>query len=65
MMTTIACSQMKMTVPESIAAITYNAAAALGLESKIGSLEPGTRFRACQIKAESYESLPYCFGELA
>ncbi len=64
LMTTIACAQMKMTVAESIAAITYNAAAALGLEKEIGSLEAGKQFRVCQLKAQSYEVLPYYFGEL-
>lgn len=64
LMTTIACTQMKMTIAESIAGITYNAAAALGLETQIGSLEAGKQFRVCQLKAQSYESLPYCFGEL-
>jgi len=64
LMTTLACAQMKMTIPEAIAGITYNAAAALGLENEIGSLEVGKQFRVCQLKADSYESLPYCFGEL-
>lgn len=64
LMTTIACSQMKMTVAESIAAITYNAAVALGLENKLGSLEPGKQFRVTHLNAQSYEVLPYCFGEL-
>jgi len=64
LMTTLACSQMKMTIPEAITAVTYNAAAALGIEKKMGSLEPGKLFRTCQLKAASYEVLPYCFGEL-
>lgn len=64
LMTTLACTQMKMTVAEAIAGVTYNAAAALGLENQIGSLEAGKQFRVCQIKAQSYEALPYCFGEL-
>ncbi len=64
LMTTLACTQMKMTIPEAIAGITYNAAAALGLEKRLGSLEPGKLFRTCQLKAPSYEVLPYCFGEL-
>ncbi len=64
LMTTLACTQMKMTVAESIAGITYNAAAALGMENEIGSLEIGKLFRVCQIKGSSYESLPYMFGEL-
>jgi imidazolonepropionase len=64
LMTTIACSQMKMTVAEAITAITYNAAVALKLEDRLGSIEVGKEFRICQLKAESYEVLPYCFGEL-
>jgi len=64
LMTTIACSQMKMTIPEAIAGITYNAAAALGIEDEYGSLQVGRPFRVCQLKADSYEVLPYCFGEL-
>jgi imidazolonepropionase len=63
LMTTIACSQMQMTVPESLAAITYNAAAALGLENEFGTLEKGKQFRVCHLSKTSYESLPYCFGE--
>ncbi len=64
LMTTIACSQMKMTIAEAIAGITYNAAAALGVEDTYGSLQVGRPFRVCQLKAESYEVLPYSFGEL-
>ncbi len=64
LMTTLACTQMQMTVPEAMAAITYNAAAALGLEKELGSLEAGKPFRVCQLKGSSYEVLPYCFGEM-
>ena len=64
-MTTLACSQMNMTVPEALAGITYNAAAALGLESTIGSIEPGKLFRVCNLNVDSYEMIPYVFGELA
>lgn len=65
LMTTLACSQMKMTIAEAIAAVTYNAAKALCLEDEVGALLPGRPFRACQLKAESFDVLPYCFGELA
>jgi len=64
LMTTIACSQMKMSVAEAIAGVTYNAAKALCLEDQVGALLPGRPFRACQLKADSFEVLPYCFGEL-
>jgi len=64
LMTTLACSQMKMTIPEAIAAVTYNAAAALKLEGEFGVIEAGRQFRVCTLKADSYEALPYAFGEL-
>ena len=56
---------MKMTVPESLAAVTYNAAAALNLEDEFGVLDVGRKFRVTQLKgASSVDSLPYSFGEL-
>lgn len=64
LMTTLACCQMGMTVAEALAGVTYNAAAALGVEGRIGTLEVGKEFRAFQIRGDSYESLTYCFGEL-
>ncbi len=65
LMTTLACSQMKMTVPEALAGVTYNAAAALNLEDEFGVLDVGRTFRVTQLKgASSAESLPYSFGEL-
>jgi imidazolonepropionase len=64
LMTTLACSQMKMTVPEALAAVTYNAAAALRLEKEFGTIEIGKPFRVCTLKGDSYEVLPYCFGEV-
>lgn len=64
LMTTLACSQMKMTVPEALAGITYNAAKALNLEDEFGVLDVGRPFRVTQLKASSVEALPYSFGEL-
>ncbi len=64
LMTTLACSQMGMTIPEALAAVTHNAAAALGLGDEAGYLAVGRPFRVCQFQAESYEALPYWFGEL-
>ena len=63
-MTTLACSQMGMTVPEVITGITYNAAAAVGMENTIGSVEVGKQFQVTKLKADSYEVIPYWFGEL-
>lgn len=65
LMTTLACTQMQMTIAESLAAITYNAAAALGVADRVGTIEVGREFRVCQLQEQSYKSIPYCFGELA
>ncbi len=64
LMTTLACSQMKMTVPEALAGITYNAAAALKLENEFGVLDVGRTFRVTTLRSSSVEALPYSFGEL-
>ncbi len=64
LMTTLACSQMKMTVAESLAGVTYNAAAALNLEDEFGVLDVGRLFRVTQLRSSSFEALPYSFGEL-
>lgn len=64
LMTTLACSQMGMTIEESIAGITYNAAAALGIEERIGTIEVGQIFKVARFKTESYQSIPYSFGEI-
>lgn len=60
---TLACSQMGMTIPEAIVAMTLNAAAALGLEQNFGSLEVGKRFAVTEIDEPSFESFVYRFGE--
>lgn len=58
---TIACSQMKMTVPEVIAAITFNAAKALSLTDR-GYIEQGAMADFSIFNAPTYEYLPYNFG---
>ncbi len=63
LMATLACSQMKMTPAEAITAMTYNAAAALGIEKTRGSIEVGKDFRVTRLHIPSYESVPYFFGE--
>ncbi len=64
LMTTFACSQMKMTVAEAIAAVTFNAAAATGLENEWGTVAVGNRLRVCEVTADHYEAIPYAFGEV-
>lgn len=64
LMATLGCTQLKMTVPEALAAITYAAAKALGLESTYGSLEPGKRFAVAAFDLATPEDLPARFGEV-
>ena len=40
---TIACLELKLTPAEALAAVTINAAHALGLGDEIGSIEPASR----------------------
>lgn len=61
---TIACTQMGMTVPEAINAVTLNAAKALGIENELGSIEVGKTFSVFKAKIPSFEYLPYSFGDI-
>lgn len=63
LMTTLACCQMKLTVPEAIVAITLNAAAALGVAPSDYAIRAGNPARLASFEAPSFESLPYSFGE--
>jgi imidazolonepropionase len=54
--------EMKMSLPEVIAAYTYNAAAALQLQDNIGSLEPGKFADFISIKSD-WRDLFYSIGE--
>lgn len=65
LMTTLACSAMQMTIPEALSAVTYNAARALSLQDDYGSLEAGKKFAVLRLQSNSYESLPYSFGEVS
>ncbi len=63
LMMTLACSQLRLTVAESVASVTYNAAAALGLEGELGTLEAGKQMRWCAVAALDAAALPHAFGE--
>ena len=63
LITTIAVTQMKMTLPEALAAITYNAAKSLGLQHRIGSVEVGKDADLAFFEMPSYKYLPYHFGD--
>ena len=62
MIITLATLQMKMTVAEAIIASTINAAYALELGDKIGSLEKGKNADILIMDMPSYKYLPYHFG---
>ena len=58
----LACHKMRMTPAEAITASTMNAAAALGLEKKVGSLECGKRADILIIDVPRHSHIPYRFG---
>jgi len=60
---TLAITQMKMTIPEALSAITYNAAKSLGLERERGSIEVGKVADLALFDIPSYSYLPYHFGD--
>jgi len=58
----LACHKMRMTPAEAITASTMNAAAALGLEKKIGTLEYGKRADILIVDVPRHSHIPYRFG---
>ena len=62
MMIAIACSHMRLTPAEAVAAATYNAAFVVSRESQVGSLERGKRADFLILDCEDYREIPYRFG---
>jgi imidazolonepropionase len=62
MVLSLACTQMKMSPAETIAASTLNAAHSLGRGDKIGSLEAGKLANFAIFDCEDYRELAYWFG---
>lgn len=62
MMLSLACTQMKMSPAEAIAASTINAAYSLGRGERIGSLEIGKLANFAIFDCEDYRELAYWFG---
>lgn len=58
----LACTQMRMTPAEAIAAATLNAAYSLGRAERIGSLEVGKFADLALFAVEDYREIPYYFG---
>ncbi len=58
----IACIEMGLTPAEALAAVTINAAGALGLAAEIGSIEPGKQADLVVWDVPAVEQLPYWLG---
>jgi len=58
----LACTQLKMSPAEAIAAATINGAFALGLADRKGSLEPGKDADMAVFDVRNYKEIPYWFG---
>jgi imidazolonepropionase len=58
----VACSAMRMTPAEAIAAATINAAWALRRSDRLGSLEPGKQADLIVMDVGDYREIPYYFG---
>jgi imidazolonepropionase len=59
----LAVSLNQMTVEEALNAATINAAAAVGLSDRLGSIEVGKQADMIILNAEDYSYLPYHFTE--
>lgn len=62
MILSIACTQMRMTPAEAIAAATINAAYSLERGERIGSLEAGKQADVVVFDCADYRQIPYLFG---
>ena len=62
MVLSLACTQLRMTPAEAIAAATINAAHSLRRDHAIGSLEPGKQADLAVWEVEDYREIPYYFG---
>ncbi len=62
MILSLACSQLRMTPAEAIAAATVNAAYSLGRHKRIGSLETGKQADLAVFEVADFREIPYYFG---
>ena len=62
MILSLACTQLRMTPAEAIAAATINAAYALRREKHLGSLEVGKQADLAVFEVADYREIPYYFG---
>jgi imidazolonepropionase len=59
---TLAVLKLGMTAEEALRAATINAAAAVGMEDRVGSLEVGKFCDLSIFTVEDYRSIPYSLG---
>jgi imidazolonepropionase len=62
MIMSLACSQMRMSPAEAIAAVTINPAFSLRRHTRIGSIEVGKYADLAIFDVEDYREIPYYFG---
>lgn len=62
MILSLACTQLRMTPAEAIAAATINPAYALQRDRELGSLEAGKQADLAVFEVEDYREIPYYFG---
>jgi len=62
MILSLACTHMRMTPAEAVAAATINAAYSLGRSHRIGSLEVGKYADMALFDVQDYREIPYYFG---
>ena len=62
MILSLACSQLRLSPAEAIAAATINAAYSLRLDKKIGSIEVGKQADFAVFEVADYREIPYYFG---
>ncbi|MBI2472689.1 MAG: imidazolonepropionase [Planctomycetes bacterium] len=62
MIITLACLNLGMTPAQAISAVTINAAHAIGMSDRIGSIEIGKQADMIILDIEDYNQIPYYFG---
>ena len=58
----LACKEWGLTPEEAISAVTINAAHAVGLAARLGSIEPGKQADLLLLNCTDYREIPYHFG---
>jgi imidazolonepropionase len=62
LMIQLACLKMQMTPAEAVTAATFNAACAIGVQDRVGSLEVGKQADCIILDCPKHQFLPYHFG---